>query len=494
MIRERKPPFALSRANVKIGGERLKTKNGNRRIAAGVEATPRLPGRETSRYRADSTTTRLLTDSAPQILSLSTTDVGGGAEKMAVELHNGFRNRAWQSRVVVGEKSGNDPDVIPMHASPFFDYRTVSNRSEVRWQRALLTADWLRGKEMFHFPFTKWLLPISGFEKPRAVVAHNLHGGYFDLRMLSGISSQAPFFWYLHDMWSFTGHCAFPVGCNKWADHCRKCPDLKIPPAIFRDRAEENRREKSKIYESTRAHILVPCEWLARQVQKSILQPAATDVTVVPYGIDLDRFRPARRKPELRLKYGIPESDVVGIFLANRPADNPYKNFPLLAEAADLLKGRAPGDKRLRILAIGSDSERTVLDSGSVRLDLLPYFDEDTISEYLQMADFYVHPAHHEITPVAIYEAMACGLPTIASDVGGVSEMFDDGKEGILVRQADSALWADGLLHLWKSPDRREEMGAAARGRIEHLGGADRMVDKIASLVSQQTSEGTAAP
>ena len=131
----------------------------------------------------------------------------------------------------MGQKKSADDHVIPFYESPYFDYRPY-DRSMVRIQQAC--RKWLTttlGREDFDFLYSKHLLELTG-SRPDLVHCQNLHGGYFDLRVLAEISHQVPLFLTLHDCWSFTGHCAHSFDCERWQTGCGSCPYLSNPPAV----------------------------------------------------------------------------------------------------------------------------------------------------------------------------------------------------------------------------------------------------------------------
>jgi colanic acid/amylovoran biosynthesis glycosyltransferase len=88
------------------------------------------------------------------------------------------------------------------------------------------------------------------------------------------------------------------------------------------------------------------------------------------------------------------------------------------------------------------------------------------INRRLQNTDVLLHAAVTEGIPNAIVEALACEVPVVATDCGGVSEAITDGVEGILVPPRDPEALADGVLRLWKEPALRARMGKAGRQRV----------------------------
>lgn len=102
----------------------------------------------------------------------------------------------------------------------------------------------------------------------------------------------------------------------------------------------------------------------------------------------------------------------------------------------------------------------------------------------LNAADLIVHPSLEDIFPNAVGEAMACGRPIVATDVGGVEELLGgDGGAGLLVPPGDPAALAGAISALLADPLRRAELGTTARRRIETQFSVDRMVDGYESAL-----------
>jgi colanic acid/amylovoran biosynthesis glycosyltransferase len=89
-----------------------------------------------------------------------------------------------------------------------------------------------------------------------------------------------------------------------------------------------------------------------------------------------------------------------------------------------------------------------------------------TVRDALRVADVLLHPSLSEGIPTVVVEAMACGLPVVTTDCGGVREVVRDGIDGFVVPLRDSDALADALAALWADPLLRERMGAAGRERV----------------------------
>jgi glycosyltransferase involved in cell wall biosynthesis len=89
------------------------------------------------------------------------------------------------------------------------------------------------------------------------------------------------------------------------------------------------------------------------------------------------------------------------------------------------------------------------------------------VRELMRACDVFVFPSLYEAFGVALLEAMACGAAVVASRVGGIPEIVEDGASGLLVPPADPAALADAIACLAERPDRRRALGRAARLRAE---------------------------
>jgi glycosyltransferase involved in cell wall biosynthesis len=104
----------------------------------------------------------------------------------------------------------------------------------------------------------------------------------------------------------------------------------------------------------------------------------------------------------------------------------------------------------------------------------------------LSAADVVVHPSLKEIFPNAVGEAMSCACAVIAADAGGTGELLGrDGKTGVLVPPGDPGALAEAVQLLLADRDLREEMGAAARRRIEEEFPLSRMIDGYESALAR---------
>ena len=187
-------------------------------------------------------------------------------------------------------------------------------------------------------------------------------------------------------------------------------------------------------------------------------------------GIDLDSVPKRADGARLRCQHGFDTRTVVVGTVANL---FPHKGSDHLIRALSLARPEMPGLACL-IVGGGDAAYRTELDTLTRNLGLTDRvvfagFQRDVYS-YLAAMDLFVLSSIREGLGIAILEAMAMGRPVVATKVGGVPEVVEDGVTGLLVPPADSASLAGAIVTLAKSPDLRRAMGNAGARRVhEHF-------------------------
>jgi len=413
------------------------------------------------------------------ILQVTASD-SGGAARIAWNLHGAYTARGYQSRLVVGYRHTDDPRVInlPHETTGSLWSQTwwrLARRMEPadragRWARKLAQPsnwlDWYHGVEQMDFPGTWRLLELNG-QPPDLVHCHNLHLNYFDLRALPYLSHRVPLILTLHDAWLLSGHCAHSLGCARWKIGCGQCPDLTLYPAIRRDASAYNWQRKCMIYSQSRLYVVTPSRWLMDKVEQSMLAPAAAKWRVIPNGMDLSVFYPADRAMA-RSELGLPMHRNILLFSANEVRRNPWKDYQTLRAAIARLAGQV--ERPVLFVALGEDAPAEQIGRAEVRF--IPFVSrQETVVRYYQAADVYLHAARADTFPNTVLEAMACGIPVVATAVGGIPEQIEDGATGYLVPCGDAEVMATRVAILLEDDSLRQDMGLravqAARDRFD---------------------------
>jgi glycosyltransferase involved in cell wall biosynthesis len=187
--------------------------------------------------------------------------------------------------------------------------------------------------------------------------------------------------------------------------------------------------------------------------------PPAKPVTVVPYGVDLDRFRPRERSDR--------RDEVVVGAVARFSLE---KGLDVLLEAAARL---VRDGVAVRVVLAGEGPQRARLERLAARLEIadrvrfLGEVPHERVPEVLATFDIFALPSRAEGFGVAALEAQAMALPVVGSRVHGIPDTVDDGRTGLLVPPGDTGALAAAIARLAGDAALRAEMGRAGRAFVE---------------------------
>jgi glycosyltransferase involved in cell wall biosynthesis len=218
-----------------------------------------------------------------------------------------------------------------------------------------------------------------------------------------------------------------------WSDAQRRHHELTIAPSVALERRAFDHA----------AVVLAWTAWGRRSVESSA--PGARVVEHHP-GIDLDRYRPAPRRPRERPRVLF----VGGRFLAKG--------------GADLLD--ALGDQLGEGVEVDLVTPEDVPERPGVRIHRLGASDPQLL-DLQQQADLFCLPTKADAVPWAVLEAMACGTPVLSTRVGGIGDLLDDGRAGVLVAAGDQRALREALQSVLGDAPRLTSLAARARERCE---------------------------
>jgi glycosyltransferase involved in cell wall biosynthesis len=206
------------------------------------------------------------------------------------------------------------------------------------------------------------------------------------------------------------------------------------------------------------------CECDARFLGNEKHVPARK-IAIIRNGVDTRRFAvPQDARNAIRHALGFTEADSVLIVVARL---HPGKGHRVLLDAMRQLLHSYP---KLKLICLGEGQGEPELRALSESFGLahcvrlVGY--QQNVPEWLAAADINVLPSFYEGLPLTILEAMASGLPTVASNVGGIPEAIEDGVSGLLVPPGDPHRLAEALSLLLRNAATRVRIGHAARARI----------------------------
>jgi glycosyltransferase involved in cell wall biosynthesis len=227
-----------------------------------------------------------------------------------------------------------------------------------------------------------------------------------------------------------------------------------------------------------------------RNIEKGLADGIATPAKYVTIrsGIELDRFRrPARPREAVRAELGIPlDAPVVGTVTRLSPQKAPLDFVTAAAQGAASRPGAhfvVVGDGPLR-----AEVESRVAAAGLAGRFHLTGLRRD-VPDLLHSFDVFALTSLWEGLPRVLIQAMAAGLPVVATAVDGSAEAVEDGVNGLLTPPGDPQALAAALLRLLGDPALAVQMGAAGQERAGEFG-ARKMVDDIAALYETLLTKG----
>jgi teichuronic acid biosynthesis glycosyltransferase TuaC len=200
-----------------------------------------------------------------------------------------------------------------------------------------------------------------------------------------------------------------------------------------------------------------------RTVTESISVPSIP-IRVVYNGCATDDFSSDRNVRKIRRgALGIADTDKVLIFVGNLIKTKGV--FELLEAFISLSASR----RDLYLIMVGKGAEqkkiRNIIESASLenRIILTGKVPHNEISSWLNAADLFVLPTYYEGLPNALLEAMSCGLPVIATRVGGIPEVIEDGRNGVLIEKQNTNALSRAIEYLINDGILAENMGIVGR-------------------------------
>jgi colanic acid/amylovoran biosynthesis glycosyltransferase len=190
---------------------------------------------------------------------------------------------------------------------------------------------------------------------------------------------------------------------------------------------------------------------------------------IIHCGVNPDLFVPVdSTTPHKRLLY-------VGRLAAN-------KGLPILLQSLASLQSSHP---EITLTVVGDGEDRSFLEQMSLQLGLqervnfVGYKSQTEVRQYLQQSEVFVLPSFAEGIPVVLMEAMAAGVPVVATQIAGISELVEDGINGYLVPPGDSISLTKRIESLLGDGELRSRLGASGRLKVEREFNLDREVERL---------------
>lgn len=374
-----------------------------------------------------------------KVLIVSTNDVTGGAAIAASRLSEALVNNGVSVRMLVCRKLGNGLYV-----------GKVGNRWVYKWnflyERFVI---WLHNrfsrKNLFKVSIANTGFDITctkEFQDADVIHLHWVNQGMLSLKVIGKIlKSGKPVVCTMHDMWAATAICHHARECEQFHSECQDCPQIKggrLAAKIW--------LKKQQILSGSKMTFVCCSEWLANESRKSALLKGQTIISI-PNPIDTHLFRPMD-KLEARRMMGLPVEGRV-VLIASLRVTDVRKGADYFVEAVRVLAEKNPELRTdTKIAILGGQAEEMAAQMALPACPLGYISDALRIVAAYSAADVFVLPSLEENLPNTLMEAMACGVPCVGFNVGGIPEMIEHRVTGYVARYKDSVDLAEGMKYV----------------------------------------------
>lgn len=229
----------------------------------------------------------------------------------------------------------------------------------------------------------------------------------------------------------------------------------------------EQRRLSLMWWSLRRAHrvVIAPSSAGLRHI-RAVGRIPSEKLVVLHNGVDLRSFQPVGTidaRSEIGIPIGVPLIVTVAVLRAGKGVSD-------FVDAMGIIVSKLPN---AMAIVVGDGPMRSALEAQTAALGLTGRVvftgRRDDVADLLRASDLFVLPTHEDLLPTVVAEAMGTGLPVLASAVGGLEEMVDDGVTGFLFPPGDIQALASLCIDLLTDVERAKQLGASGRLRAENL-------------------------
>lgn len=372
-----------------------------------------------------------------KVLHLSESD-DGGAGRATLRLHQGLQRLGVESQILVQLKYSDEPSVF----SPQTTLTKANAKLKLPERLDALPLKFYRQRNAADFSL-QWLPDgiISKVAKlsPDVVNLHWVCHGYLSIESIAKF--KKPIVWTLHDMWAFTGGCHYSQECDRYINSCGACPQLSS--SKNGDISRWVWQRKFKAWQDLNLTIVTPSTWLGKCASSSSLFKDVR-VEVIPNGLDTQQYKPIPQQVA-REVLNLPQDKQLILFGAMYPNSDRRKGFHFLQQALQSIK-KSEWHDSIEVVIFGAARPKEPIDLGLPCHYLGKLNDDISLAVVYSAANVFVAPSTQDNLPNTVMEALACGTPSVAFNIGGMPDMIEHQHNGYLAQTFDSEDLARGII------------------------------------------------
>ncbi len=397
-----------------------------------------------------------------RVLIVNTSERTGGAAVAASRLMEALNNNGVKANMLVRDK---ETAALTVSSLP----KSWRLQGHFLWERLVI---WLRlhlrRDHLFEIDIANCgtdITRLPEFKHADIIHLHWINQGMLSLKNIRKIlESGKPVVWTMHDIWPATAVCHLTLDCRRFETSCQHCP-LLPGGGSEHDLSAKVWRQKQQLLQGKRITMVACSQWLADEARKSALLQGQ-QVYSIPNPIDTHVYRPGDRQAA-RQQLGLPLDGRIILFASQR-VTNVNKGMDYLIEACHQLTRQYPPCKEeIRVAILGGHAEEIVGQLPFATYPLGYVNDERRIVKVYQAADVFVLPSLSENLPNTIMEAMACGVPSVGFQIGGIPEEIDHRQNGYVAAYRQAEDLAKGIRWILYDAD-REQLRKACLQKVLH--------------------------
>lgn len=364
----------------------------------------------------------------------------GGAAIAANRLLSALSNNGINAKMLVRDKTSDNLRVTQLKG------KLTKTRAFV-WERwCIFSKLHFSKKHLFELDIANGGFDITSlpeFQEADIIHLHWINQGMLSLDNIHKIvQSGKPIVWTMHDFWPATAICHYPHDCQAFTHNCCNCPYLPNGGSQH-DLAAKIWAKKQAIWQNANISFVACSKWLADLARESALLNGKTVVNI-PNPIDTKLFCPAD-KTAARKSLGLPLHKRLILFVSQRITDQ-RKGMDFFIEACQKLVADHPdASSNTAVVILGAHAE-DFAESLALPVHPLGYIsDTKKIIDIYRAVDTFVLPSLEDNLPNTIMEAMACGVPCVGFNTGGIPEMIDHTVNGYVADYRNSDDLAHGI-------------------------------------------------